>query len=332
MVLGYNPLAPAMHSSWLIHNPSAGRFPAQAVVARAADVLRGAGWEVRLETAHGRGEFLSLIRQAIQAKVETVIVAGGDGSVGLAAGEVRGTPVALGAFPTGTSNVWAKDLGVPQIRWGRMRSADRAARALAQGEIRPADLGDANGRSFLLWAGTGLDARVVNRIEPRRRLDKILPTTLYVFHTLQSARNWRGIDLEVTWPGGRASGRYLVGLASNIPSYAGGMLKLSPGARLNDGLLDFWLFKGSNVRDLVIRLLQVLLQRHVGSDGFVHFRSATAEFAAEEPLAMHFDGEPGELSAPVRLSVRRGEIRVLVPSQGADRLFIPDSSTEALKS
>lgn len=319
-----------MHSTWLIHNPAAGRFPAQTVVARAADVLRTAGWDVRVHTARGRDDFLGLVRQAVDAGVEVAVIAGGDGSVGLAASELRGTPVALGVFPTGTSNVWAKDLGVPQIRWGRMRSAERVARALAGGQIRAADLGDANGRPFLLWAGAGLDARVIQRIEPRRRLDKVLPTTLYAVHTLRSARNWHGIEAEATWPGGRVSGRYLVALASNIRSYAGGLLKLSPRAHLDDGLLDFWLLKGSTIRELVVRLMQVFLQRHEGNDGFVSFQSSTAEFITDGPLAMHFDGEPGVMPSPVRLSVRQKDMRILIPQKGAERLFSPGETSEEL--
>jgi diacylglycerol kinase (ATP) len=310
-----------MRSAWIVHNPAAGRFPAEPLVLRAADVFREGGWSVRLETATRRDHLLELVQRAVEASSDVLIAAGGDGTVGLAASLLRGTSTALAVLPTGTSNVWAKDLGVPQLRWGSFGSAVRAARSLLEGEILSADLGEANGRVFLLWAGTGLDARVVNLLEPRRRLDKILPTTVYALHTVRSAWGWGGARLEVEWPDGRARGTYIMALASNIPSYGGGLLKLSPEARIDDGRLDFWLLKGQSVGETVIRLLQVVFQRHHGNASFVHFQAGEAEFRAGGPLPMHFDGEPGQLASPVRLAALPGALRVLAPAGQGRGMF-----------
>lgn len=310
-----------MREAWFIRNPAAGRFPAEGVTRRAADVMREFGWSVRLEEARQRDHLKALVRRAKEAGAEVVIVAGGDGTVGLAASALEGSQTALGVFPTGTSNVWAKDLGIPQIRWNRMRSAEEIGQVLAQADIRPVDLGEANGRSFLLWAGTGLDARVVNLIEPRRRLDKILPTTLYIIHTLRSARRWPGVDLEVRWPEGQVSGRYIVAVASNICSYGGGLLRLSPQARIDDGLLDFWLLEGQSLGETIVRLFQILFQQHLRSGRFFHFQAASAQIHAQHPLPMHFDGEPGKLESPVEFGTRPAALRVLVPQPSRTTLF-----------
>lgn len=315
-----------MPAAWLIHNPAAGRFPAEGIVARAAEVMRGYGWTIRLETARQRHDLRALVRSAVEADTDAVIVAGGDGTVGLAASELRDTRVALGVFPTGTSNVWAKDLCVPQVGWMRMQSAERIAASLAQADILPADIGEANGRPFLLWAGTGLDARVVNLIEPRRRLDKVLPTTLYAIHTLRSARKWRGVELDVRWPAGRVVGRFIVGVASNICSYGGGLLRLSPEARINDGLLDFWLLEGQTLRETVVRVFDVLFQRHLSRPGFIHFQTDSAEFHSDGALPMHFDGEPGRLETPVRFRARPNALHVLVPRGPRTQLFVPETT------
>jgi len=207
------------------------------------------------------------------------------------------------------------------LHWARPGSVERVAERLAEGTIRRVDLGEANGRAFLLWAGTGLDARVVNLVEPRRRVDKVLPTTLYIIHTLRSARNWNGVDLEVVWPDGRAAGRYLLAVASNVRSYGGGLLRLAPMARVDDGLLDFWILKGHSLGDTVWRLLQVVRGVHLTSDDFVHFQASEAEFRAAGKLPMHFDGEPGALQAPIRMRVLRDELCVLLPSGNQEGLF-----------
>src|SRR3990170_3060118 len=292
-----------MRGAWVVHNPAAGRFPAESQVRRAADVFTSAGWSVHFETASQRDHLQDLVLRAAASGADVLVGAGGDGTVGLAASLLRGSDTALAVLPTGTANVWARELGTPPPRWSQRGSLELIAERLVNGEIRMVDLGEANGRAFLLWAGTGLDARVVNLVEPRRRIDKILPTTLYLIHTLRSASGWGGVELEVVWPGGRAAGRFMLAVASNVRSYGGGLLRLAPMARVDDGLLDFWILKGHSLGDTVWRLLQVMRGVHLKSDDFVHFQASEAEFRAAGELPMHFDGEPGKVQSPVRLKV-----------------------------
>src|SRR3990172_13247641 len=231
-----------MRGAWVVHNPAAGRFPSEPQVRRAADVFTSAGWSVHFETATRRDH--------LQELVVCAAASGGDGLGGAAR---QRTPRFAAALPTGTANVWARELGTPPPHWSQRGSLELIAERLVNGEIRMVDLGEANGRAFLLWAGTGLDARVVNLVEPRRRVDKMLPTTLYAIHTLRSAHGWDGLDLEVIWPGGRVRGRYLVAVASNVRSYGGGLLRLAPEARVDDGLLEFWILEGHTIGDTVVR-------------------------------------------------------------------------------
>jgi YegS/Rv2252/BmrU family lipid kinase len=310
-----------MRVAWVVHNPAAGRFPSESQVRRAADVFAAAGWSVRFETAAQREHLQELTLGASRAGADVLVVAGGDGTVGLAAALLRGSATALAVLPTGTANVWARELGTPPPHWGQRGSMELIAERLVNGEIRSVDLGEANGRAFLLWAGTGLDARVVNLIEPRRRVDKVLPSTVYALHALRSAHGWNGLDLEVIWPGGRVRGRYLVAVASNVRSYGGGLLRLAPEARVDDGLLDFWILEGKTIGDTIVRLLQVARGMHLKGAGFVHFRAAQAEFRSSDHLPMHFDGEPGTVQSPVTLKVLPRELRVLLPSGGAGGLF-----------
>jgi diacylglycerol kinase (ATP) len=149
---------------------------------------------------------------------------------------------------------------------------------------------------------------------------------LYAIHALRSARRWDGLDLEVSWPGGRVRGRYLVAVASNVRSYGGGLLRLAPEARVDDGLLDFWILEGHTIGDTVVRLLQVARGLHLKGAGFVHFRAAQAEFRSSGYLPMHFDGEPGMVQTPVMLKVLPRQLRVLLPSGGASGLFLSRDS------
>jgi YegS/Rv2252/BmrU family lipid kinase len=310
-----------MSVAWVIHNPAAGRFPSESTVRRAAGVFAAAGWSVHFETANRRDHLKELITRSTEASADVLVVAGGDGTVGLAASLLRESRTALAVLPTGTANVWARELGSPPPHWAQRHGIELIAERLVHGQVREVDLGEANGRAFLLWAGMGLDARVVNMVEPRRRVDKVLPTTLYAIHALRGAQGWEGVDLEVVWPAGRVRGRYLVAVASNIRSYGGGLLQLAPEARVDDGLLDFWILEGRTIGDTVVRLIQVVRGAHIRGPGFVHFRAAQAEFRSNGELPMQIDGEPGEAGTPVTVKVLPRALRVLLPSGASEGLF-----------
>lgn len=54
-----------------------------------------------------------LAAQARDQQQDVVLVAGGDGSINEAANALAMSNVALGVLPSGTANVWARQIGVP---------------------------------------------------------------------------------------------------------------------------------------------------------------------------------------------------------------------------
>src|SRR3990172_7841234 len=88
-----------MRGAWVIHNPAAGRFPAESQVRRAADVFTSAGWSVHFETAARRDHLHDLVLRAADSGADVLVVAGGDGTVGLAASLPRGSEPAPGWMP-----------------------------------------------------------------------------------------------------------------------------------------------------------------------------------------------------------------------------------------
>jgi len=308
-------------SAWLIHNPAAGKFPAGPFLGRAAVVLEKAGWALEVVEAEPDQDLSQLAREAVAAGCEAVFVAGGDGSVGRVAGALAGSTTVLGVLPSGTANVWAQELGLPRLSWTNWFALEESAARLASGEVRKVDVGECDGRAFLMWAGLGLDAHIVNSIEPRERWEKAFATAHYAILAVWNSRNWQGVDLRVHALGRTWEDRYLVAVGSNIRAYAGGLLELSPEAKVDDGLLDFWLISGRSLSDAVVRVAQILLGTHVDAQGVVHFQASEASFEAEGEFLMHLDGEPCHIRPPVRLSVRKQALRVLVPKEPLPRVF-----------
>jgi diacylglycerol kinase family enzyme len=98
---------------------------------------------------------------AAEPDIDAMVVAGGDGTVACAAAALTGHPTPLGILPLGTLNLLAKDLGLPL-------DLDGAVATLADGVRRRIDVGDVNGRIFVINSVLGMPARVARHREAHR--------------------------------------------------------------------------------------------------------------------------------------------------------------------
>jgi len=310
-----------MRQAYLVYNPAAGRYPSGLLAERAAQVLRRHGWEIKLEQTHDGEHITRLAHQASQEGWDAFFVVGGDGSINLAINGLVGSQTALGVLPAGTANVWAQELGLPGLTWTRWMALEESAERLAGGEVRQVDVGFCNNRAFLLWAGVGLDAFIVHRIEPRGRWEKHFAAVQYAASAVWNAGFWRGQNLRVSADGQEVTGHYLLALVSNIHLYAGGLAELTPDARLDDNLMDLWLFEGDTMGDTVQIAWDLWSGRHTQSDQVIRypFRSLTIE--SDAPLYMQVDGEPVLNTGPAEIEVRPKLLNVLVPRQTPHLLF-----------
>jgi diacylglycerol kinase (ATP) len=310
-----------MRNGIIVYNPTAGRFPSGVLAERAAEVLRRQGWRLRLEqTLHGE-HITQLARQAAQEGLDAFLVVGGDGSLNLALPALVGTETALGVLPAGTANVWAQELGLPGLSWTRWLALEESARLLGQSEIRSVDVGLCNGKPFLLWAGVGLDAFIVHRIEPRSRWEKHFAVVQYTASAVWNASFWRGVNLRIQVEGRQINGHYLLALVSNIHLYGGGFMQLTPDARLDDGLMDLWLFEGETLGDTVQLAIDLISGRHLQSEAITNYSFRSLSMEADPTLYVQTDGEPVEEKGPISIQVLPQALRVFVPPSPPHPLF-----------
>ncbi|MCD6400847.1 MAG: hypothetical protein J7L73_02855, partial [Anaerolineales bacterium] len=284
-------------------------------------VLKENGWKIELIKTSGGPNITNLAKQAVQMKVDTLFIAGGDGSIGYAVAGLAGSNTALAVLPAGTANVWAQELGLPGLSWTNLTALEETARILSRGVVKNVDVGICNGFPFLLWAGIGLDALIVHHIEPRSRLEKHFAIAQYAAQAVRSASFWRGMNLKIVADGEQISGRYVVAITSNIHLYAGGIAKISPGACLNDGEMDLWLFAGDTIQETIKHVWNLLSGKHVNSQDVrkVSFRELCLE--ADSQLYLQHDGEPMDVEHKVEIFVKPEALRVLIPSEAPRILF-----------
>jgi diacylglycerol kinase family enzyme len=151
----------------LIVNPSASSVTARGRVL--INKALSADHEVTLCETTRRGHATRLAQGAADEGYEVVVVLGGDGTLNEAANGLAGSATALATLPGGSTNVFARTLGLPD---DPLDATVVILEALAGRSIRRIGLGSVNGRRFLFHVGVGFDAAVVADVERRGSLKR----------------------------------------------------------------------------------------------------------------------------------------------------------------
>jgi diacylglycerol kinase family enzyme len=154
---------------------------ASSVTARGRVVIQkalSADHDVTLAETSRRGHATRLARGAAADGVDVVVALGGDGTLNEAANGLAGTTTALAPLPGGSTNVFARTLGMPN---DPIEATGALLAALDAGSIRSVGLGSVNGRYFLFHVGMGFDAAVVKQVERRSGLKRYAGHPLFVY-------------------------------------------------------------------------------------------------------------------------------------------------------
>ncbi len=109
-----------------------------------------------------RDHATQICREAASEGYDVVVAFGGDGTVNEAANGLIGSDTPLTALPGGSTNVWARTIGIPN---DVVDATEHLLRIADDFRPRRVDLGRMNGRHFVFASGVGLDASVVERVD-----------------------------------------------------------------------------------------------------------------------------------------------------------------------
>ncbi len=272
----------------VVTNESAGGTAADAVEA-ALSVLRAAVG-VRREVC-AEPDDLDWVLDGLAAD-ETLVVAGGDGSVHTAVGALhrRGTLSAdrpLGLLPLGTGNDLARTLGIP------LGPAD-AARALLAGRSRPLDLVvDDDGGVVVNAVHLGIGAEAAKLASG---LKDRLGAVAYAAGSIAAGVRPGGWSLQVEIDGVTVhvdDEVLMVGVANGRT--IGGGAELAPDAQPDDGLVDVVVATSTGPLARLAFATALRGGEHVGRDDVLVVRGRSVTVIGEA-FPVNADGE---LSGPV---------------------------------
>lgn len=303
------------------------------------DAVRGAlqtleaelGWAetLWLETSEedpGQGP----ARQALEADVDVVIAAGGDGTVRAVAEALRGTGTALALLPSGTGNLLARNLGLP------LGEPETMIEAAFTGDRTPIDVGwaritraggEVEQHAFVVMGGMGLDAAMIANTNPQ--LKKSVGWVAYVDGATRSLVNAKPFRVVYQLDGHRMhAARVQSVLFANCGSLQAG-IELIPEASVTDGQLDVvimqpkgfwgWLLVWRRVAwdNSFLRKFRAgrrVLSLRTKDSAVVYSRGRGVALAPQEPHPVQLDGDEFGEAKHVQTRIDAGGLIVAMPS------------------
>ncbi len=287
-----------------IVNPKSGASSSKLVARRFRGYLAGKGFEVRTFTTNSLEHACELATDAaVDYHCALVVVVGGDGTVREVAHGLEGSDKPMLVVPCGTENLLANELGFDE-------KIDSLVAAFEAGQVRPLDLGRANGRCFTSIAGFGFDGEVVRRVAGCR--SGHINHFDYVWPIWRTFWSYEFEPMRVEVDGKElfcGPGLVFVG---NISRYAVG-LQILHNADFSDGLLDVCVYRCKGQLHLLKHAAMTVVKQHTyGSDVIYTQGRDIVVTGRSEKIATQIDGDPGP-PVPMRITVLPQAVNCLVP-------------------
>ncbi|MGC4379415.1 diacylglycerol kinase [Fictibacillus sp. Mic-4] len=296
-----------MKRARLIYNPTSGRETVKKQLPYILERLEMAGYETSCHaTTPDEGDAIRAARLAAERGFDLVIAAGGDGTLyevvnGLADFEQRPK---LGLIPAGTTNDFARALGIP-------RTIEGACDVLCDGHEMPVDIGKVDDKYFINIAGGGRLTELTYEVPSK--LKTILGQLAYFLKGIEMLPSIRPTQVEIEYDGKLFEGEIMLFLVANTNSI-GGFEKLAPTSEFNDGMFDLIILKKTNLAEF-IRLVSLALKgEHINDPHVIYEKANRVKVRPTEKMQLNLDGEYGGL-LPSEFVNLRHHFQMLVPKE-----------------
>jgi diacylglycerol kinase (ATP) len=260
--------------------------------------------------------------------VDAVLIFGGDGTIHRHLGHLVKLGLPALVVPAGSGNDFARSLRLKRISdslaaWKRFCTSQDNVREVDLGLVIPLESsGQAQPgfRYFCCVAGVGLDTEVARRANGLPRWIRAhggyplsLAPAIFQFAPFPiKLLTGEGTSSTETWTT-RSDRPTTLAAIANTSTFGGGM-RIAPGAKLDDGLLDVCLVGGLNPFKLACMFPTIYFGRHLSIKEVEYFQAVQVRIETEHPVDVYADGEY-VCRTPVEVTVQRRALRVIVPAE-----------------
>jgi diacylglycerol kinase (ATP) len=241
-----------------------------------------------------------IAKEAVADNYDLIIAVGGDGTINEVASSLVGTNTTLGIIPCGSGNGLSRFLHISM-------DIKKAIKNLNTGHTEVIDTAEANGQPFFNMAGMGFDAHISEVFSREKKRGFIT----YIKSAFREINNYKSQTYHIEIDG-KVYEREAFMLSFANSSQYGNNAHISPGASVQDGLIDVCIIKAFPIWRLVEMGIR-MLAKTVDKTGYVEIiRGKHITVKREGPGPIHLDGEPQIAGTAIEISVVPRSLKIVV--------------------
>lgn len=263
----------------VIYNPAAGRGYGERIEKKVLELLDSQliNYQYHLTRAQGHAQEIA---GDLKESDSIIVVAGGDGTIHEVVNGIIGGNCTLGILPIGSGNDFIKSLNIN-------KNLRLCLENIREGDSITIDIGKINDIYFPNGLGIGFDAVVVMETSKIKHLRGALIYFYAVFKALNYYKNQR---VKITIDGATEEKDIFMISVGNGTSMGGGF-KLTPLAKLDDGLLDVCIFNSLTKMEVYKNLPKAIHGKHLELSQVDLRRTTKLTVESETGIPFHTDGE-----------------------------------------
>lgn len=272
---------------FFVFNMHAGKARIKTKLSDILNIFTEKGYEVTAYPTQYAGEAVLRI-EALEDGYELVVCSGGDGTLDEVVTGMMRRPeekrIPIGYIPAGSTNDFAKSLGLPQ------KMEDAAARIMA-GKRFPCDIGAFNQDYFVYIAAFGIFTDVSYQTD--QQMKNVLGHMAYILEGMKRLTNITSYKMKLRWEDREVEDDFLFGMVTNSRSVGGFKSIIGTEVVLDDGVFEVTFIKRPKNLLELNETLTALLLAEIDERYMYSFRTSRLTVEAEGEVPWTLDGEYG---------------------------------------
>ena len=230
---------------------------------------------------------------------QTIVAAGGDGTINEVASGILGSEAALGIIPMGSGNGLANHLGIPQ-------DCNNALKLIESTQPKPLDVIYVNDRIVVNVGGLGFDGHVAKLFNNTANRGFLAYSKLILRELIRYKEFDYGVNADNFSDKGKA---FIIAIANG--SEFGNRFKVAPQANHNNGKLTLVIIRKPPLYKLIRLFYMGYRGKLKPSKYYQNYLVENAELSFSNTV-VHVDGEIDEevLCSPLKLTVMKSALNV----------------------
>ena len=242
---------------------------------------------VALRLTRRRGDAEKFAREAIRKKCDSIVTAGGDGTLNEVINGIarRASKVCIGLVPLGTGNDFARSLGLPA-------TVDENIDILLSAQTTPIDLVRVESdrtRYFVNVSAGGFSGIVDEKLTPE--IKHTWGPLAYIRSAAAALPELHAYRTDLVFDDEERLSVELYNVVIGNGRFVAGGLPIAPDADLSDGLLDVVVIPRRPAAEMALLAAEVLLGKHLSSNAIIFRRAKKIAVRSRPGMWFNVDGE-----------------------------------------